>query len=140
MKKTTAQLLETLKKDSNIKYFLDSNKSEFINTSLALFLNELLIEKNIDKARAIEKANLNTQYGYQIFAGQKNPSRDKLLQLAFGMGLDFRSTQSLLNIAGVSELYPRSRRDSVIIFSFNNSLSLMECEELLEEMGEYTIQ
>ncbi len=140
MKKTTAQLLDALKTDSNIKYFLHNNREEFINLSLAQFLNELLIKKNIDKARAIENANLNTQYGYQIFAGQKNPSRDKLLQLAFGMGLDLKSAQRLLNIAGVSELYPRNQRDSIIIFAFNNSLSLMECEELLEEMGEYTIQ
>lgn len=140
MKKTTAQLLDALKKDNNIKYFLSSNKDEFINSSLAQYLNELLIEKNIDKARAIENANLNTQYGYQIFAGQKNPSRDKLLQLAFGMELDLKSAQHLLNTAGVSELYPRNQRDSIIIFAFNNSLSLMECEELLDEMGEYTIQ
>ncbi len=140
MKKTTAQLLDALKKDSNIRYFLNSNKDEFINSNLAQFLNKLLAEKNIDKARAIENANLNTQYGYQIFAGQKNPSRDKLLQLAFGMELDLKSAQRLLNIAGVSELYPRNQRDSIIIFAFNNSLSLMECEELLDEMGEYTIQ
>ena len=140
MKKTTAQLLDALKKDSNIKYFLNSYKDEFINSSLAQYLNELLSEKNIDKARAIENANLNTQYGYQIFAGQKNPSRDKLLQLAFGMSLDLKSAQRLLNIAGVNELHPRNQRDSIIIFAFNNSLSLMECEELLDEMGEYTIQ
>ncbi len=140
MKKTTAQLLDALKKNKNIKHFLNSNKDEFINSDLAQYLNELLIQKNIDKARAIENANLNTQYGYQIFAGQRNPSRDKLLQLAFGMALDLKCTQRLLNIAGASELYPRNQKDSIIIFALNNSLSLMECEELLEEMGEYTIQ
>ena len=140
LKKTTQQLLDALKNSGDIKYFFNTNKEEFINSDLAQYLNELLAYKDIDKARAIEKANLNTQYGYQIFAGQKNPSRDKLLQLAFGMSLDLKSTRRLLNIAGASELYPRNRRDSIIIYAINNSLSLMECEELLEEMGEYTIQ
>ena len=50
MKKTTAQLLDALKKNKNIKHFLNSNKDEFINSDLAQYLNELLIQKNIDKA------------------------------------------------------------------------------------------
>lgn len=140
MKKTTSELLETLKKNNNINHYLNTNNDDFITSSLSQYLNELLYEKDINKAKAIEKSNLNNIYAYEIFSGKKKPSRNKLLQLAFGMELDLQSVQRLLRIAGLSELYPRNKRDSIIIFAINNSMSLLECEELLEKMNESIIQ
>ncbi len=139
MKKTTGELLESLK-SNDINYYLNSNSEDFITSSLSDYLNQLLYEKNINKTKAIEKSNLNNIYAYEIFSGKKKPSRNKLIQLAFGMELDLKSVQRLLKISGLSELYPRSQRDSVIIFAINNSLSLLECEILLEEMGQESIQ
>lgn len=140
MKKTTAELLDALKKNNNINHYLNTNNDDFITSSLSQYLNELLYEKDINKAKAIEKSNLNNIYAYEIFSGKKKPSRNKLLQLAFGMELDLQSVQRLLRIAGLSELYPRNKRDSIIIFAINNSMSLLECEELLEKMNESIIQ
>lgn len=140
MKKTTSELLEILKKDNNINHYFNTNKDDFINASLSEYLMQLLYEKDINKTRAIAKSNLNNIYAYEIFSGKKKPSRNKLLQLAFGMELDLQNVQRLLRIAGLSELYPRNKRDSIIIFAFNNSLSLLECEELLEKMNETIIQ
>lgn len=139
MKKTTGELLESLK-SNDINYYLNSNSEDFITSSLSDYLNQLLYEKNINKTKAIEKSNLNNIYAYEIFSGKKKPSRNKLIQLAFGMELNLKSVQRLLKISGLSELYPRSQRDSVIIFAINNSLSLLECEILLEEMGQEPIQ
>lgn len=140
MKKTTAELLKTLEKDNNINHYFTSNSENFFNFSLSAYLNQLLLEKDINKTKAIEKSNLNNIYAYEIFSGKKKPSRNKLLQLVFGMELDLISTQRLLRTAGVSELYPRNKRDSIIIFAINNRLNLLECEEILEEMGEDFIQ
>lgn len=140
MKKTTAQLLETLKNENSINNYFNINNDELINKSLSAYLNEILYEKDINKTKAIEKSNLNNIYAYEIFSGKKKPSRNKLLQLIFGMELDLISTQRLLRIAGLSELYPRNKRDSVIIFAINNRLSLLECEEMLEELQEEGIQ
>lgn len=140
MKKTTEELLETLKKENSINHYFNNNTEDFIKSSLSEYLNQLLYEKDINKTKAIEKSNLNNIYAYEIFSGKKNPSRNKLLQLAFGMELDLQSVQRLLRIAGLSELYPRNKRDSIIIFAFNNFLNLLECEELLEKMEEATIQ
>ena len=62
-----------------------------------------------------------------------NPSRNKLLQIAFAMNLDLDSTQKLLKIANVGILYPRIKRDSIIIFALNKKLDFFECEDLLEK-------
>ena len=140
MKKTTEELLETLKKENSINLYFNNNTEEFIKSSLSEYLNKLLYEKDINKTKAIEKSNLNNIYAYEIFSGKKKPSRNKLLQLIFGMELDLESSQKLLRLAGLSPLYPRNKRDSIIIFSINNSLSLLECEELLEKMNEDFIQ
>lgn len=51
------------------------------------------------------------------------------------MKLTISEAQHLLNKAGVSELYPRDQRDSVVLFSLKKELSIIECNELLYELG-----
>ena len=140
MKKSTGQLLETLKKENNLNHYFANNDEDFITKGLSTYLNELLYKNDINKTKAIEKSNLNNIYAYEIFSGKKNPSRNKLIQLIFGMGLELTEAQRVLKIAGHSELYPRNKRDSVIIFAINQRLSLLECENMLENLGEYAIQ
>ena len=38
-------------------------------------------------------------YAYQLFNGTRKPSRDKVIQLAFGFGLSVDDTQELLKVA-----------------------------------------
>ena len=102
---------------------------------LAKYLNELLEERdNLTKSKIAKSTSLSESYVYEIFRGEKcNPSRNKLLQIAFAMNLDLDSTQKLLKIANVGVLYPRIKRDSIIIFALNKKLDFFECEDLLEK-------
>ena len=104
--------------------------------SLAEHLDALLDQKETSKAEVIYRARLDTVYGYQIFNGTRKPSRDKLLQLAFGFPLTYKETLTLLRIAGVYSLYVRRRRDSIIIFALNKGFSLEQLNELLEQEDE----
>ena len=61
---------------------------------------------------------LNTIYGQQIFAGTKTPSRDKLLAITFGMRLNPKQTDTLLKQQGYPCLYPRRKRDAVILYGY----------------------
>ena len=63
------------------------------------------------------------------------PSRDKLITLAFGLGLSVDETQTMLKISGYKELYARSRRDSVMLFALNQNNTLLEVNEMLYEHG-----
>lgn len=134
MNKTTDELLKTLK-HNNLKTYLSDNKDEFVASSLSEALTQMLLLKNLSKAEVIEKANIFNVYGYQIFSGQKTPSRDKLISLFFGMSLSFSEAQTLLKHAGYAPLYPRNKRDSVIIYALENKMDLISCNIKLDSLG-----
>lgn len=138
--KTTDELLKQLQNEDKIEEYLSDYNNEFMDLSVAEYLEEMLKKYSLEKSEVINKSKLNQIYGYQIFSGVKgSPSRDKLLQIVFGMGLELKETQRLLKIAGVNELYPRGKRDSIIIFAINKKLSITECDDLLYDMNEKTI-
>lgn len=140
IQKSTDELLKILNAEEEIESYIEENKQDLINLSLSDYLDDMLKKYNISKNEAINNSALNQIYGYQIFDGKKkSPSRDKLIQLIFGLGLDVTDAQRLLKIAGVNELYPHIKRDSIIIFAINKKVSVSECDELLFELGEETI-
>ena len=132
--KTTGDLLKTLLRADEYSQFQELKDNGVV--SLAEHLDALLDQKETSKAEVIYRAGLDTVYGYQIFNGTRKPSRDKLLQLAFGFPLTYTETLTLLKIAGASSLYVRRRRDSIIIFALNKGFSLEQLNELLEQEDE----
>ena len=135
MIKQTDELLKELDNTSDINQYLSTNRDELIEQNVAKYLNELLEKKeNLTKSKIIKSTSLSESYIYDIFRGEKsNPSRNKLLQIAFAMSLDLETTQKLLKIAKVGILYPRIKRDSIIVFALNKNLDFFECENLLEQ-------
>ena len=134
MEKSTSDLLSVLKSKKNYSEFFQNEIGELIFKSLDEYLGVLLKEKNLKKSEVIEKSNLDKNYAYQLFNGiKKNPSRDKILMLAFGMKLTLDETRKLLKIAGLSDLYVRIPRDSVIIFCLQNGKNLIETNEMLDD-------
>ena len=134
MEKSTSDLLGVLKSKKNYSEFFQNEIGELIFKSLDEYLGVLLKEKDLKKSEVIEKSNLDKNYAYQLFNGiKKNPSRDKILMLAFGMKLTLDETRKLLKIAGLSDLYVRIPRDSVIIFCLQNGKNLIETNEMLDD-------
>lgn len=134
MKKTTEELMEILKQKKSIHAYFTEEIDELEFASLAEYLELLLNEKGLRKNDVIKRSNMDKNYAYQIFNGNKtHPSRDKMIALAIGMGLNVMETRKLLKIAGACDLYPRNPRDSVIIFGLNNRLSLIDTNELLND-------
>lgn len=133
----TEELLAELLEAPDIDVFLDSH--QLGEPSLPDYLNALLAEKNLKRAQVVRMANLNETFGYQIFMGMRNPSRNKLLQIAFAMALTLRETNRMLKAGGVSSLYSKSRRDAIIIFCLERGCSLQRVNEELYRLGEETI-
>lgn len=133
----TEELLAELLETPDIDTFLDSH--QLGEPSLPDYLNALLAEKNLERAQVVRMANLNETFGYQIFMGTRNPSRNKLLQIAFAMALTLRETNRMLEAGGVSSLYSKSRRDAIIIFCLERGCSLQRVNEELYRFGEETI-
>ena len=107
--------------------------------SAAEYLNCLLDKKGLKRASVIKAAGLNETFGYQIFKGERQGSRNKMLQLAFAMQLSLTEANRLLQAARVNELYPKDRRDAIIIFCLDKGYTLREAECELYRFGEATI-
>ncbi len=133
----TEELLSELLSSPSPESFIDQNG--LVERSLSEYLQRLLAEKGLKQSTVVRDAGLNNTFGYQIFKGTRKASRNKLLQIAFAMGLDLRETDRLLQAAGVNELYCKNRRDAIIIFSVKNGYSLQKTEEELYRFGEETI-
>ena len=86
--------------------------------------------------RSCGAAGLNDTFGYQIFMGQRGASRNKVLQLAFALGLTLKEADRLLQAAGASGLYCKDRRDAIIIFCLDHGYSLQKTDEELYRFGE----
>ena len=140
MQKSTTELLNELKNFDSFKEYEKINKNSMINKTLSQYLCDLLEEKHLKKSEVIRKGELNESYAYQMFSGVKStPSKDKLICLSIGMDLSVDETNSLLKLAGLSPLYPRIKRDSIIIINMNNKKSVVEINEELYNEGEETL-
>lgn len=131
MKLTTNSLLNRIVKGNDIRQILNDNIEEFEEQSISDYLCELC--KKYDKVpeHVIRKAQIDRTYGHQIFNGTRIPSRDKLIQLAFGFELSLEETQKLLKISGKSMLYAKIKRDAVCAYAISHNMSIMKVQELL---------
>lgn len=133
----TEELLDELLSAPDPQAFIA--QAEKNDRTLAGYLQQLLAEKGMKRSEVVRAAGLNETFGYQIFKGQRRASRNKILQIAFAMGLSLRETGRLLQAAGVNGLYCKDRRDAIIIFALDRGLGLQAVEEALYRYGEETI-
>jgi len=111
-------------------------KQEFININISEYLNMLIEEKELVKSEVIKSSCLDRVYAYQILNGTRTPSRDKLIQFAFGMKLTLDETQTLLKYNGMAPLYAKNRRDSIILFAINERATVIELNIMLDNKKE----
>ena len=141
LKKKTDELLEELtQKGIDIQEYMDSNENSFIEISLKEFWNELLERSGKSKSNIINSADISYIYFYEILQGKKIPKKDKIIRLILAMELDLEDAQSALRYCNQSFLYPRLKRDSIIIYAIENHYSIFQTQELLLKNGESELQ
>lgn len=133
----TEEVLQELLDAPSLDEFIDAH--EFPAVTLPEFLERMLEKKGLKRSRVVRMADLNETFGYQIFTGARNPSRDKVLQIAFAMAFSLRETNRALMAAGASSLDPKCRRDAIIIFCIDQGCSLQKVNEELYRLGEDTV-
>lgn len=135
IKLTTDELLELLFKENNIERFLSRTDTDFFMPSFNEYITGLCKKICSVPEHVISKANIERSYGHQLFSGRRNPSRDTVIQLAFGFDADVEQAQTLLKIAQKNPLYPRIKRDSAIIYCLHNGISIVETQIILHDLG-----
>lgn len=112
--------------------FWERYKKQIVPNSLSGYLCELLEKKGLKRSDVVVRTGLDKAYVYQIFAGEKKPSRDKLITIAFGMRLNEKETQRMLHLSGHRELWPKDERDALLLFAIQRKMSLEDVHAELE--------
>ena len=137
--KTTSDLRQELMEDNSIDTYLQSNAALFVNQDVVALLTELYEQKHLTKAALARQAGMSEVYLHQVFAGRRNPSRDRLLCLCIGLEATVEETQQLLRQAGYAQLYPRVRRDAIILHAIAHGIALSLVNDKLYEENEKTL-
>ena len=134
--KSTNDLNEELMQESNIDAYINDNRQFFSDQSIAELLTELYEKKSISKAALARKAGISEVYLHQVFAGRRNPSRDRLLCICVGLGVTLEESQRLLTQASYAQLYPKIKRDAIISHGIVHHTELNEINDKLFAEGE----
>lgn len=134
-KASTSVLWMNLFKSTSVQTYLEDNEAELGLPTFAEYISSLCRERGEVPERIIKRAGIERAFGHQIFRGARNPSRDTVLQLAFGFEADIEQAQNLLRHAGQSGLYPRIKRDATVCYCLANGYSLMETQHILTSLA-----
>ncbi len=137
MKKSTDDLMKCLKSKHSVEEYFEENDSEIFFGSLSELLEFYRVKNGISKADVARGSNIKREYCYELLRGDsgKKPSRDKVIMLCFGLKLKVDECQQVLKKCGYAPLYARDTRDSIIIFSVENRISVVKTNIKLAEYG-----
>jgi hypothetical protein len=131
----TNTLMNRLFKAADLDTYLEGNESNLQSPDFYTLLKQACEKRDMVPAQVIERSQIERTYGHQLFNGTRRPSRDKVIQLALGLGLSVDETQRLLRAAGKSQLYPRLKRDAVILYALQKKLPILTVQENLTKYG-----
>ena len=130
---STQDLWARLFQAPSVDGFFAEHDSNLELPAFSDYITELCKAKGEKPERVIKRGNIETSYGHRLFAGGRNPSRDTVLQLAFGLELNTDGTQQLLKVAHMAPLHPKVKRDAVIAFCLHHHSPLTEAQQTLHD-------
>ena len=137
--KSTDDLRQELMESPDLEQYLAENDAFFSSKDAAAILNQLFKKCGLSKAALAKRSGMSDIYLHQIFSGRRNPSRSRLLCLCIGLGASLEETQELLKLCGLAQLYPKLRRDAIIIYGLTHRLSLFSINDSLFSSDEETL-
>ena len=137
--KNTDDLRQELMESPDLDQFLTDNQEDFDGGRIGEMLNALFQKHRISKAALARLSGMSEVYLHQVFAGRRNPSRSRLLCLCFGLDATVEETQLLLKHCGHAQLYPKNRRDAIILYGLANNMDLFDVNDKLFRENEDTL-
>ena len=131
----TEMLWARLLESPTISHYIDANQTELTMPVFPAYITALCKARGEPPERVIKRACIERCFGHQLFRGDRKPSRDTVLQLAFGFEADIEHAQTLLKFAQCCELYPRDKRDAVIIYGLFHRCSVVQTQNMLADAG-----
>ena len=137
--KTTDDLSQALMEEPSIDSYLRENRPFFAGQSIGELLGAYYERTDLSKAALDRKAGMSEVYLHQVFAGRRNPSRDRLICLCVGLEVSLEEAQQLLKLASYAPLYPRLKRDAIISYGIVHRMALGEINDKLFTENEKTL-
>lgn len=100
--KRTDELDFELKNADCIHNYLAVNEDAFADRNFYRLLAALITESGKSKARIAADSCISEPYLYNLINGEKRPTRNVVIKLAFGLLLSLETTERLLKLAGYS--------------------------------------
>lgn len=138
-RKNTNQLLHELMDTNDLHRVLTENDASFREDGLTDALQRLFEERSMAKTTLAKSSGISEVYLHQVFAGRRNPSRDRLLCICVGLGITLDEIQRMLTQGSYAQLYPRTRRDAIISYGVVHQLPLGEVNDKLFAEQEKTL-
>lgn len=143
-KKKTIELMNVLKETNSTKDLKDYLSSMDLHETGSMTFSEYITSlpeyQERKSSDVIRESNIERTYGYQILNGRKMPGRDKAIMICLALHLNLDMTQKALECAKLPVLYPRDRRDAIIIFAIEHDSSVDDTCDLLDEFGEKILE
>ena len=137
--KTTDDLTQELMEQADLDRYITENEAYFAEMDLTSVLTRLYKKCGLSKAELARRAGMSEVYLHQVFSGRRRPSRDRLLCLCIGMKAGLEEVQQLLRKAGHAPIYPRIKRDVIIIHGILYGTPLTEINDKLFVENEKTL-
>jgi len=135
---STSRLMDVLKNTDDMT-FADYEK-EYLQKEydFVSYMDELIQEKNVKRSQLFVKADIPMKYGYKLLTRESiTKDRDKLLRIFIALGMSLKEVQRALSLYGMAQLYPKNRRDVILIICFNHGINTVEeVNEKLQKEGE----
>lgn len=123
----------------DLNRFLDENRENFNNASVADSLNQMILKQRISKSALARQSGMSEVYLHQVFSGRRTPSRTRLLCMCFGLQATVEEAQVLLKQCGYAPLYPKNRRDAILLYGLSHKETLFQINDTLFDEGEETL-
>ena len=127
--KETDDLKQQLMQTADLDSFLSENSGNFNDKTIQELINALYVKTDMTKAELARRSGVSTVYLHQLFSGRRNPSREKLICIAIGLGASLDETQEMLRRSGFAELYAKDKRDAIIIFGITHGKNLLQVND-----------
>ena len=132
---STDELTFELENSKCIHSYIKANEAEFDDKNFYSLLTTLIADSGKPKTKIVADSCISEPYLYDLLRGRKRPTRNAVIKLAFGLGLTLEITERFLMLAGYRNFYPRHKRDALLKYAFQNSMNILEADNLLVEYG-----
>ena len=123
----------------NLDLYLKENRPYFFGGQITELLTNLYQKRHISKAALALRSGMSEVYLHQVFAGRRKPSRDRLICLCIGLEASLDETQRLLKQASYAQLYPKNKRDAIILHGLLHQTALDMINDKLFTENEKTL-